>query len=130
MVHGTTEKAATPEETLPPDIETMRASARRTLTENAELPTPDELDTLVLVLRGHIHLLIPEVERAAARQPEDSIPRYCALACLGEAHNKLRLGDGGSLPIRISVVRKLARVVNALCDHYENLGGDHPRAGQ
>jgi len=43
------------------------------------------------------------------------------LACIGEARNKLRLGDDGPPPIRVSVARKLARVLNALCDHYENL---------
>lgn len=116
------------QDSRPPDIQVMRAGARRLLVEDAELPALDELDTAALALRGHIHLLIPEVERAAARQPKDSIPRYCALACIGEAHNKLRLGDGGTLPIRVSVVRKLARVVNALCDHYENLGSAHPGA--
>ena len=106
----------------PPDIETMRESARILLAEDVEPPAPDQLDTLAHTLRGHIQLLIPEVARAAAREPKDSIPRYCALACIGEAHNKLRLsGDDGTLPIRVSAARKLARVVNALCDHYENL---------
>ncbi|MGW3644974.1 DUF6415 family natural product biosynthesis protein [Streptomyces sp. NPDC000878] len=114
------------EDNRPPDIETMRDSARTLLVEGAELPAPDELDILTVALRGHIHLLIPEVAAAAAREPKDSIPRYCALACIGEAHNKLRLGDGDTLPIRVSVARKLARVVNALCDHHENLSGVRP----
>jgi hypothetical protein len=113
----------------PPDIETMRESARILLAGDAGLPALDELDTLALTLRGHIQLLIPEVADAAAREPKDSIPRYCALACLGEARNKLRLGDGGTLPIRLSSARKLARVVNALCDHYENLS-QYQGAGQ
>lgn len=113
----------------PPDIETMRESARILLAEDAEPPALDELDTLVLALRGHIHLLIPEVATAAGREPKDSIPRYCALACLGEARNKLRLGADGTLPIRLSAARKLARVVNALCDHYENLS-QYQGAGQ
>lgn len=115
------------EDNLPPDIQTMRASARLLLAEDAQVPAIDKLDTLALALRGHIRLLIPEVAQAAAREPKDSVPRYCALACIGEAHNKLRLGSGGTLPIRVSVVQKLARVVNALCDHYENLTpGERP----
>lgn len=115
---------------LPIDIEMMRNSARMMLADDVEPPSFEELDILALTLRGHIHLLIPEVEKAAVRQPKDSTPRYCALVCVGEAHNKLRLGDGGTLLIRVSVVRKLSRVVNALCDHYENLGGERPEASQ
>ncbi len=108
----------------------MRDSARLLLAEDAEPTAANELNTLTLTLRGHIQLLIPEVAQAAAREPKDSIPRYCALACLGEAHNKLRLGDNDTLPIRVSVARKLSRVLNALCDHYENLNGVRPRTGR
>src|SRR4051794_18220636 len=115
-------------EDLPPDIATMRDSARVLLVENAEPLPLDELDTLTRTLRGHIRLLLPEVASAAWREPKDSIPRYCALACIGEARNKLRLGDDGPPPIRVSVARKLARVLNALCDHYENLAGRHPES--
>jgi uncharacterized protein DUF6415 len=114
---------------LPPDIETMRDSVRILLAEDAALPVLDKLDTLALTLRGHIQLLIPEVANAAAREPKDSIPRYCALACLGEARNKLRLDDVGTPAVRFSVARKLARVLNALCDHYENLS-QYQGAGQ
>lgn len=114
------------QDSRPPDIQVMRESARMLLTEGAELPVLDKLETLILALRGHIQLLIPEVAQVAAREPKDSIPRYCALACIGEAHNKLRLGDGGTPLIRTSVAQKLARVVNALCDHHENLNGVRP----
>ncbi|WP_405773125.1 DUF6415 family natural product biosynthesis protein [Streptomyces sp. NBC_01538] len=107
----------------------MRGSVRILLAEDAALPVLDQLDTLALTLRGHIQLLIPEVADAAAREPKDSIPRYCALACLGEARDKLRLGADGALPIQLSAARKLARVLNALCDHYENLS-QYQRAGQ
>jgi hypothetical protein len=113
----------------PPDIKTMRDSAHLLLAEDAELPVLDDLDTFALALRGHIQLLIPEVAQAAGREPKDSIPRYCALACIGEARNKLRLGTDGTLPIRLSSARKLARVLNALCDHYENLS-QYQGAGQ
>lgn len=105
----------------PPDIGAMRKGARALLAEGGESPAPDELAVLALTLRGHIQLLIPEVAAAAAREPKDSIPRYCALACIGEARNKLRLGADASLPVRLASARKLARVLNALCDHHENL---------
>ncbi|MBT2420584.1 hypothetical protein J7F01_40380 [Streptomyces sp. ISL-22] len=118
MTTDTTRPPTTAEQ-APPDLQTMRASASRALTE--ALPE-SELDTLALTLRGHMQVLIPEVETAAARQPKDSIPRYCALACVGEARRKLRIGDGCTLPARVAVAQKLARSVSALCDHFENLG--------
>jgi hypothetical protein len=100
----------------------MRESARRLLAEDAELPSFDEVETLTLRLRGHMMLLIPEVEQAAARQPKDDIPRYCALACIGEARMKLNLAPGHGLPAGIAHAKRLSRSLNALCDHYENLG--------
>lgn len=120
MAHPKAKSAAEAPECAPPDIATMRASASRALTE--AIPET-ELDTLTLTLRGHMEVLIPEVEALARRQPKDSIPRYCAFACVGEAYRKLRLGNGQTTPARVAVAHKLARSVNALCDHYENLGG-------
>ncbi|MFF2933529.1 DUF6415 family natural product biosynthesis protein [Streptomyces mirabilis] len=105
----------------PVDIATMRASARRLLAEGAELPSFGELETLTLLLRGHIMLLIPEVEKAAGPLPEDDIPRACALACIGESRMRLNLEPGRALPAGIAHAQRLARSVNALCDHFENL---------
>ena len=77
----------------PPDIETMRGSARRLLgpddAPDVLLPAAAELDTLTCTLRGHLELLAPEVEQGAGRLDEESIPRYCALARVGEARGKL-----------------------------------------
>ncbi|MGW1051101.1 DUF6415 family natural product biosynthesis protein [Streptomyces sp. NPDC001118] len=81
---------------------------------------------LTAMLRGHLELLIPGVEAKARRLPKESVPRYCALACVGEATRKLRLGDGCTPPVRVAVARKLARCVKALCDHYENLRAEQP----
>jgi hypothetical protein len=115
---------------LPPDIETMRTSARRLLAGDAIQPGADELDTLTLTLRGHMELLIPDVEAAAGKQPKDDIPRYCALACVGEARGKLRAGQGPGADGGVTYTRKLARSLNALCDHWENLNGVRPGAGR
>jgi Family of unknown function (DUF6415) len=87
-------------------------------------PVPKELDTLTATLRGHLGLLIPEVAAKAGRLPKNSVPRYCALACVGEANRKLRVGDGCTPRVRVAVARKLARSVKALCDHYEKLDGE------
>ncbi|MGW3200695.1 DUF6415 family natural product biosynthesis protein [Streptomyces sp. NPDC001118] len=106
----------------PPDIATMRASARRLLAEDAKPIGAEELETLRLTLRGQVQLLIPIVEAMTLGLPKDDVPRACALACTREASMRLRLGVGDYPPVRMSVALKLARSVNALCDHYDNLG--------
>ncbi|MGW0823690.1 DUF6415 family natural product biosynthesis protein [Streptomyces sp. NPDC002845] len=105
----------------PVDLSTMRAAARRLLAEDAEPPTPEELETLTLQLRGHLMLTAPEVESAAGRLPEDDIPRACALACVGTARMHLGLAPGRTVPANFAYAQRLARSVNALCDHVENL---------
>jgi hypothetical protein len=122
MAHRTAPPAAAAEhDQTPLDITTMRTAVHRLLAEHADMPGAEELETLTLQLRGHIQLLIPEVEAAALRLPKDNIPRACALACIGESRMKLRLGAGNNNSVRMAVAVKLARSVNALCDHYENL---------
>jgi hypothetical protein len=100
----------------------MRRSVRRLLDPENPAPTPKELDTLNLLLRGHIQLLIPEVENLARSLPKEDVPRACAMACTGEARMRLRIGwPEDSQPVRLAVAKKLARSLNALCDHWENL---------
>ncbi|MFD7409395.1 DUF6415 family natural product biosynthesis protein [Streptomyces sp. NPDC059866] len=118
------------EDRRPLDVTVMRASARRLFAEDAELPSPKELETLTLQLRGHIMLAIPEVATVAAKLPEDDIPRACALACIGEARMRLGLEPGRTLPAGIAHAQRLARSVNALVDHFENLGGGRETAVQ
>lgn len=119
----------------PPDIATMREAVNRLLDPDAAPdvlpPAAEELETLTLQLRGHLDLLMPEVEQAALRLPKQSIPRYCMLACLGEARGKLgEQPDAGSYGALVHA-RRLARVLNALCDHHDNLtpdgGAEHAR---
>ncbi|MGW4545506.1 DUF6415 family natural product biosynthesis protein [Streptomyces violaceorubidus] len=106
--------------TAPPDLDTAKETARLVMLLDAdgELPDGPALDTFAVTMRGMIEVLAPEVEALAHKQPEDDVPRACALACVGEARMRLRLGEGDSAPVRQSVVIKLARSVNALCDHY------------
>lgn len=106
---------------VPPDLATMRASARRLLAEDAAPIGPEELETLRLALRGHIEELIPAVEAMTLGLPKDDIPRACALAGVREARMRLGLGVGDYPPVRMSVAMRLARSVRTLCDHYENL---------
>lgn len=123
-------EAAQGADALPLDIVTMRASANRLSIEGVEPLTADEADTVIRTLQGHLRLLIPEVEAAAGRQPEENIIRYCALACVGEARGKLSIEPRPGLSSHIGYGRRLSRSLNALCDHYENLCSAHPQAGQ
>ncbi len=111
----------------PPDLATMRDTAQRVLDPDsgpdALPPAADELDPLIAQLRGHLGLLMPEVERAAGRLPEGSVTRYGALACVEEARGKLRAPELSLAAPSGSVLyaRRLARVLGALCEHYEIL---------
>lgn len=119
MAHRTTEpRHPALEGTEPPDIPTMRATAARALTEAL---SGDEVETVAETLRGHLRVLIPEVEFAAAQKPRESTDAICARAGVGEARIKLGLGGNDIEAVRISVMQKLARSVNALCNHYERL---------
>jgi hypothetical protein len=112
---------------LPLDIAAMRAAARHLLgsddAADALPPAVDEVDELTDTLRRHLTLLAPEVEHAAERLDRESIPRYCALACVGEARGKLRATPGAGLAGAVAHSRRLARVLDALCDHHETLCG-------
>ncbi|WP_405505339.1 DUF6415 family natural product biosynthesis protein [Streptomyces purpurascens] len=109
----------------PPDLETMRDTAHQVLDPDsgpdALPPAADELATLTTTLRGHLQLLAPEVEHAAALLSENSPTRSAAMACAEEAGGKLRAPELGfaALTGRVMYARRLARVLAALCDHYE-----------
>ncbi|MEU9337251.1 DUF6415 family natural product biosynthesis protein [Streptomyces sp. NPDC048290] len=114
----------------PLDLQTMRAAVRQLLGKEASLPSEGDLETLVLQLRGHLMLTIPEIEHLTARLPEDDIPRACAAAGVREARRRLSLDPPGPFPARLAHAQRLARAVHALCDHYENLTSDHQTAAQ
>lgn len=107
----------------PVDIATMRASVPEVLPPEVTPTDRATLETLTEMLRGHVQLLIPEIEQAAAKQPKDDVPRYVALACVAEARGKLD-ADPSLMPSDAEAhVRRLGRSLLALCDHYETLTG-------
>ncbi|MEU9338543.1 DUF6415 family natural product biosynthesis protein [Streptomyces sp. NPDC048290] len=110
------------------DIQTMRAAVRHLLGKDSPLPDEGELETLVLQLRGHLMLTIPEIEHLTARLPADDVPRACASAGVREARRRLSLDPPGAYPVRLAHAQRLARAVHALCDHYENLTSDRRTA--
>lgn len=113
-------------DSLPLDRETMRAATRRLMGPDAQLPAFEEVETLTLLYRGNLMLLIPEVERAACGLPQYDVPKACALAGVTDARTRMDLHAGPGLPAAIAHAQLLARSVNALLDHLENLGGERP----
>nr|WP_222108410.1 DUF6415 family natural product biosynthesis protein [Streptomyces cupreus] len=101
----------------------MRASVAQVLPPEVTPTDRATLETLTDTLRRGIQLLIPEVERAAAKQPADDIPRYVALACVREARGKLDARPLLMPSDAAPYVRKLGRSLLALCDHYIALTG-------
>lgn len=111
----------------PVDLAVMRETVEQLLNPDAQPdvmpPSAAELAALTMLLRGYLQLMVPEVARKAGRLPKASIPRYCAEACIGEARGKLRADPGPGLGGALAYARRLARVLGALCDHYEKTGG-------
>ncbi len=126
MAHTPARPLTAAEQALaPPVLQTMRESALRALGPDDAPDAPPLsaaiVNTLALALRGHLEVLVPEVERAAGPRPK-SIPSYCALACAGEARRKLGVTPGTDLEAQLAHARRLARSLNAIADHYEQLG--------
>ncbi|MER6994545.1 DUF6415 family natural product biosynthesis protein [Streptomyces sp. NPDC000410] len=99
------------------DKATILASASRAL--DGCPPSPGDVDALILLLRGHINLLIPEIEALARLLPGGEQGRCLALASVGEARRKLRACWGPGGPERRA--EQLARVCRALIFHFEEL---------
>ncbi|MFF0220780.1 DUF6415 family natural product biosynthesis protein [Streptomyces sp. NPDC004629] len=110
----------------PPDVATMRATAALLLgpddSPDVLPPAPADVDTLIAALRSHLELITPQVEEAAGKLAKESTPRYCALACVGEARGKLSARPGPGAYGTVAYARRLARVLEALCAHHETLG--------
>ena len=120
-------RATEDQDPRPPDIKVMRAAAAELLGENTPLPRYEDVQTLTLLYRGNLMLMIPEVENLTGRLPHDDTPAKVALAGIEEA--RLRLDEIPTATQKVGLVsevkraQRLARSVLALCDHYENLTG-------
>lgn len=124
MTNGTTPvRSGEESDSRPLDVPTMRATTRRLLGENPEVPTAEEVETLTLTLRGMIEVAIPDVVALAHARPADDVPAICARIGVGEARARLGMEPRPGLPAGLNHARRLARSVNALADHYEALGG-------
>ncbi|MFI6021268.1 DUF6415 family natural product biosynthesis protein [Streptomyces sp. NPDC051287] len=123
MTETTSQPLGEPTDQSPPDITTMRRTARRFLAPDAKPILPEDLQTLVITMRGQLEVLIPAVEASTLTLPKGDVPAECALAGAREARTRLGLLLGDNSPGRMTVAMKLARSVMALCDHYQALTG-------
>lgn len=114
-----------------PNLAAMRKTVTILLDPHAVpdgLPSSDsEIETLTRTVRGQLELLIPEIETAARKLDKESIPRYCALACVGDARGRLQAEPSRRYGGAAGHARRLARALNALCDHYEQMSGEQCR---
>ncbi|MFE3247716.1 DUF6415 family natural product biosynthesis protein [Streptomyces sp. NPDC059209] len=103
--------------TVPLDISTMTNTAAALLDDVAEPPVGEALVLFTLQLRGHLNLLLPELEqRCDVAAPRDVA---CAQAGIGEARRRLAADPSSLGPARHATL--LARSVMALCRHFQRL---------
>ncbi|MFI2431376.1 DUF6415 family natural product biosynthesis protein [Streptomyces sp. NPDC018693] len=87
-------------------------------------PSGTELETLTATLRGHIEVLIPEVQKAAGKLKKTTVTRQEALSCAWEARSRLHADPNSGYGGTLGHARRLARSLNALCNYVERLGGE------
>lgn len=118
-------RGAEEQDQAPPDIAVMRETVALLMDPDAMVLSPagEELDTLTLMMRGHLEVLAPEVEQAARQLEAGSTPRYTALGCVWEARSRLESEPSARTGGHVAHARRLARVLGALCDQYETIGG-------
>ncbi|MFJ3696897.1 DUF6415 family natural product biosynthesis protein [Streptomyces sp. NPDC090052] len=91
------------------------------LLAQGEAPSAGDLLTGIVMLRGFLALLVPEVGELAAARPVDDVWRGAAQAGLGEARRRLSHTTGHTVPVLLAEAQRLSRSVLALCTHLENL---------
>ena len=124
MTHATaSDTSAAEADYPPPNTRAMRASTLLILA--SEEPEKHyegaELEELQDTFRAHLQALIPAVRARAFVLPQRSADRAAALAGVGEAKIRLRLGNGDTDRVRGAVAVRLARSVKTLCGHYERM---------
>ncbi|WP_210573082.1 DUF6415 family natural product biosynthesis protein [Streptomyces sp. GESEQ-4] len=116
---------ATHADTNAPTLNTteMRATAYDFLGAQAP-PRYETIQRLGHDFRRDLWELIPRIEQLTAPLlHEDDVPAKVALAGVGEAHRRLDEIERAGLLGEFERVKRLARSVLALCDHYATLTG-------
>lgn len=106
-----------------PGTVSMRAEASWFLDQRT-LPRHQVVRHIGQDLRRFLHDLIPRLEDLVAGCPDDDVPANVAQAGVAQARHRMAEPESGESP-RHSVerVKRLARSVVALCDHYDALTG-------
>ncbi|MEV2195969.1 DUF6415 family natural product biosynthesis protein [Streptomyces phaeochromogenes] len=105
------------------DVAAMRRGASGLLDENAPLIRYEELKASEHRYRGNLTWLLREVDAAIAVRPEDDVQAKVAMAGISEALRRLKEIEAVGLAGEVRRVRRLARSVVSLCDHYGTLTG-------
>ncbi|MGP4088029.1 DUF6415 family natural product biosynthesis protein [Streptomyces sp. KR55] len=115
---------ATRDETETPaqSTATMRAAATWLLDQRT-VPRHQSVKLFSQGFHGYLKQLIPQVEQLAEVLPPEDVPAKVALAAVGEARRRLEEPEAAGLYGEVDRVRRLARSVMALCDHYDALTG-------
>ncbi|WP_212912970.1 DUF6415 family natural product biosynthesis protein [Streptomyces sp. TS71-3] len=109
----------------PLDIESMRATAGKLSAGDVPFPRFDDLDDWLLLLRGHLTLLVPEVEGMARALPEEHASRVAALTAVANTRVRLAASPGPGLVSATRHARELAEYLDALCDHHTVLTAEN-----
>ncbi|TXS55246.1 DUF6415 family natural product biosynthesis protein [Streptomyces sp. t39] len=108
-------------DTAPPDLETMRDTARRMQALGGPPARPQDLALLVDTLRGHVQLLVPEIQAMIRAAPSGDYAAAVALVGVDEAWRRLNTHPGFGEDAAFRHARKISLSVASLCDHWENL---------
>ncbi|WP_329343816.1 DUF6415 family natural product biosynthesis protein [Streptomyces sp. NBC_01352] len=105
-----------------PATGTMRAAATWFLDQ----PTPPphgSVQGFSQAFRSYLGQLSPWIEQITRTLAEDDVPAQVALTGVGKARRRLGEAERADLNGEMERVRRLARSVLALCDHYDALTG-------
>ncbi|MFI6278358.1 DUF6415 family natural product biosynthesis protein [Streptomyces sp. NPDC050988] len=105
------------------DVAAMRHDASKMLDENAPLIRYEDLKAAERRYRENLTWLLREVDAAIAGRPEDDVQAKVAMAGMSEALRRLDEIEAAGLAGEVRRVRRLARSVVSLCDHYGTLTG-------
>ncbi|MGW4042918.1 DUF6415 family natural product biosynthesis protein [Streptomyces sp. NPDC004721] len=109
-----------PADRLPLSTVTMRAAASWFLDQQT-LPRHGEVTLFSGDFGRYLEELIEQVRQLAGQLSDDDAPARVALAGVGEARRRLDEPEAAGLNGEVARVKRLARSVMALCDHYEAL---------
>nr|WP_308354940.1 DUF6415 family natural product biosynthesis protein [Streptomyces sp. MUM 203J] len=106
------------------DLARMASAAKGLLSEDTDVPSPEEVQRLSLAYRGDLMVLIPAVQRAVVRLPKGAASGVRALAGVGEARARLDYAPSSALPAQIAHAQRLARAVLCLIRHLDHLAAE------